>query len=81
MEGPVDTVPYGFFRREFIDQVGWFDERLIRAQDFEFNKRLNAMGRVVWLDPAIRVGYFNQPSLWKFLKKQIFLEAPYNTYL
>jgi glycosyltransferase involved in cell wall biosynthesis len=80
-EGPADTVPYGFFRREIFDEIGLFDERLVRAQDYEINRRITKAGGVVWLNPRIEVLYYQQPNLASFLKKQIKKEAPYNAYL
>jgi len=80
-EGPADTVAYGFFKRDVFRRVGLFDERLVRAQDYEMNRRIVASGGTVWLNPQIQVFYQNQSSLWKFLKKQIEKEAPYNAYL
>ncbi len=55
--GPVDTVYLGVFRREALDAVGGFDERLIRNQDYELNHRLRAAGGRVWFDPALAVVY------------------------
>lgn len=80
-EGPADTVPYGFFPRGVFERIGLYDVRLVRAQDFEINRRIARMGGVVWLDPAIHVHYYNQPDVVSFLKKQIVKEAPYNAYL
>jgi glycosyltransferase involved in cell wall biosynthesis len=76
-----DTVPYGFFRRKIFDQIGWLDERLVRAQDYEFNRRLIAAGGRIFRNPDIQIHYFNQPSLSAFYRKQFFLEAPYNAYM
>jgi len=81
VEGPADTVPYGFFRREIFKRIGLFDERLVRAQDYEINRRISRGGGVVWLNPGIKVLYYQQPNLGSFLKKQIQKEAPYNAYL
>ncbi len=80
-EGPVDTVPYGCFRRDVFNRLGFFDERLVRAQDYEMNRRIIAAGGIVWLNPAIRVQYFQQPDLASFIRKQILHEAPYNAYM
>ena len=80
-EGPRDTVPFGFFRRDLFGAIGFFEERLVRAQDYEFNRRITASGRVVWLNPAIRCHYHNQPTLRGFFRKQFIYEAPYNAYL
>ena len=80
-EGPTDTVPFALYRRELFKKVGLFDERLIRAQDYEFNRRVKAAGGTVWLNPEIQSVYYNQESFCEFLRKQICLEAPYNVYL
>jgi glycosyltransferase involved in cell wall biosynthesis len=80
-EGPADTVPYGFFNTNIVDRVGYFDERLVRGQDYEFNRRILASGGVVWRNPEIQVYYFNQPDLRSFYRKQMRLEGPYNAYI
>lgn len=80
-EGEADTVPYGFFKKEIFDKAGLFDERLVRAQDYEFNRRIKRAGGKIWLNPEIQLNYYNQPNLARFLKKQIFKEAPYNAYM
>jgi hypothetical protein len=61
--------------------VGLFDERLIRAQDYEMNRRIIAAGGTVWRNPQIRLHYYQQPDLASFIRKQIVHEAPYNAYL
>lgn len=76
-----DTVPYGFYRREVFDRIGWLDERLVRAQDYEFNRRLIAAGGRILRNPHIRLHYYNQPTLYRFYHKQFVREAPYNAYL
>lgn len=76
-----DTVPYGFYRREVFDRLGWLDERLVRAQDYEFNRRLIASGGRILRNPHIHIHYYNQPTLAAFYRKQLEKEAPYNAYL
>lgn len=80
-EGEADTVPYGFFDRSVFDKVGLFDTRLERAQDYEFNRRIKRHGGRIWLNPAIKCYYHNQPSFTAFIKKQFYREAPYNAYM
>ena len=80
-EGPADTVPYGCFRKAIFDRVGFFDERLARAQDYEMNRRIVTAGGTVWRDPRIRVQYYPQPDLRTFIRKQVKYEAPYNAYM
>lgn len=62
-EGPTDTVYLGAFRRAALDDVGGYDESLIRNQDYELNWRLREAGHVVWLDPALVVEYTPRGSL------------------
>jgi glycosyltransferase involved in cell wall biosynthesis len=80
-EGLADTVPFGYFKKSIFKRIGLFDEKLIRCQDYEFNRRITNNGGKIWMNPFIQSHYFNQPTLWKFLKKQIFKEAPYNPYM
>ena len=80
-EGVVDTVPFGFFKREIFDKVGLFDERLARAQDYEFNRRIINSGGKIWLNPKVIIEYYNQKYFNEFLKKQFVKEGPYNAYM
>jgi hypothetical protein len=79
--GPVDTVPFGFFKKSIFDEIGLFDERLVRAQDYEFNQRMITSGYKVWLNPDIIISYFQKGTLLKVLWKYASLEAPYNAYM
>tara|TARA_Y100000590_G_scaffold466949_1_gene644035 strand:- start:4569 stop:5588 length:1020 start_codon:yes stop_codon:yes gene_type:complete len=79
--GEVDTVPFGFFKMEVFEEIGLFDNRLIRGQDYEFNRRLIKNGFKVWLNPDIRIKYFPKGNIIDVLKKYHFLEAPYNAYM
>jgi len=67
--GPVDTVYLGVFDRAAGDAVGWFDERLIRNQDYEFNIRLRDAGGVVWFDPRLSVTYHPRSSVRSFARQ------------
>jgi glycosyltransferase involved in cell wall biosynthesis len=62
-QGWVDTVPYGCWRRETFDQIGLFDEELVRNQDDEFNLRLIRAGGKIWQDPAILSWYSPRAEL------------------
>lgn len=55
--GQVDTVPFGAFRKDIIQRIGPFDEKLLSNEDYEFNVRIRQSGGVVWLDPKIRSVY------------------------
>lgn len=75
-----DTVPFGFFKLETLKEIGKFDERLVRCQDYELNKRIIKNGGKILVNPAVQVEYYNQPTLGKYLKKQILIQGPYNPY-
>jgi hypothetical protein len=66
-EGPADTVPFGCFRKEVFSRTGLFDERLVRNQDYEFNRRLVRSGGTVWLNPSMVATYYNRSSLRSLL--------------
>ena len=64
----VDTVPFGCFRREVFEKIGFFDEELIRNQDDEFNGRMINNGMRIMLIPDIVVRYFARDSFAKLYK-------------
>jgi succinoglycan biosynthesis protein ExoA len=70
-EGYVDTVPYGCWRRETFDEIGLFDETLVRNQDDEFNLRLIRAGGSVWQSPDI-VSWYSPRSSMSTLFHQYF---------
>ena len=65
----VDTVPFGSFRRELIDRIGYFDETLLTNEDYEFNARIRKAGGRIWLDPSIRSTYFARSSLAELMRQ------------
>jgi cellulose synthase/poly-beta-1,6-N-acetylglucosamine synthase-like glycosyltransferase len=77
--GFVDTVPGGAFRRDVLEEVGLYDERLTRNQDNELNARLREAGYRIVFDPRIRVLYRNQPSL-SGLVRQAYFTGMWNVY-
>lgn len=78
--GPVDTVYLGVFRREACDAVGWFDEGLLRNQDYELNVRLRGAGGVVWFDPDLVVEYRPRSS-YGALARQYFEYGQHKYYV
>jgi len=64
----VDTVFGGCFKREVFKKIGFFNEKLIRSQDIEFNHRLRKAGGKILLVPDIRVSYYPQSNFKDFLK-------------
>jgi len=62
-EGPSDSVYLGAFRREAIEGVGGYDQRYLRAEDWEMNLRIRAAGGMIWFQPELRVGYRPRGSI------------------
>ncbi|MEY4418105.1 MAG: hypothetical protein RIQ88_543 [Actinomycetota bacterium] len=69
--GPSDSVYLGVFRREILDKLGGFNEKMIRGQDWELNLRIRESGEIVWFDPRLQVTYRPRSSL-KALIRQFF---------
>jgi succinoglycan biosynthesis protein ExoA len=69
--GFVDTVYLGAFRRQAVVDAGGFDERFIRAQDWELNYRLRQNGGTIYFDPRLHVTYRPRPN-FRRLAKQYF---------
>ena len=69
--GPADTVYLGVFKKSALLAVGGYDERFIRAQDWELNFRLRDGGGLIWFDPRLEVLYRPRPNL-KTLSRQYF---------
>ncbi len=58
----VDTVPWGMYRREALEDVGAFDPSMNHGEDEELNWRLRRAGHRVVLDTSIRFRYINRGS-------------------
>ncbi|MGQ9570481.1 MAG: glycosyltransferase family 2 protein [Thermodesulfovibrionales bacterium] len=64
----VDTVPFGCYKKEVFERIGFYDEDLIRNEDDEFNLRLIKNGGKILLVPDIVSYYYARDSfskLWK----------------
>ena len=69
--GAVDTVYLGVFDRQVIEEIGLYDEEMIRNEDYELNIRLRQAGHVVWFDPELEVRYRPRSS-FRELARQYF---------
>jgi len=69
-EGPVDTVPYGCWRRTTLERIGLFDESLAHNQDDELNLRIVRSGGRVWQSPRIRSWYRPRGTLRALFAQQ-----------
>lgn len=64
----VDTVPFGCFKRELFDRIGYFDEELTRNQDDEFNGRIIKNGGKIYLLPFLTIDYYARDTIKKVWK-------------
>lgn len=67
--GYTDTVGYPMFRRSLFDEVGFFDETLVRNQDVDFLKRMRDSGGKCYFNPDLTCIYYTRNSLKKMLKQ------------
>ncbi|WP_416175430.1 glycosyltransferase family 2 protein [Clostridium sp.] len=65
----VDTVAFGCYKREVLDDIGYFDEELVRNQDDELNFRVIEKGYKILLSPKIKSYYYSRASLRKLWKQ------------
>jgi glycosyltransferase involved in cell wall biosynthesis len=64
--GYVDTVPFGAFRREVFVQLGGFDTRLTRNQDYEMNYRIRKNRGKIFLSSDIHCIYYCRNTIKDF---------------
>ena len=73
----VDTVPFGCYKKEVFEQYGVYDERLIRNQDIELNKRIIQGGGKIYLIPDVKCTYYAREN-FNDLAKNNFANGKWN---
>ena len=74
----VDTVPFGCWKRDVFDKYGVYDERLIRNQDIELNKRIVRGGGRIYIVPDTYCVYLARET-FKELAKNNFGNGKWNS--
>lgn len=64
----VDTVPFGCWRRSVFNRFGNYDERLVRNQDIELNKRIKTGGGKIVIIPDTHCTYYARETFSKLAK-------------
>ena len=64
----VDTVPFGCWRRSVFERFGNYDERLVRNQDIELNKRIKAGGGKIVIVPDTFCTYYARETFSKLAR-------------
>ncbi len=65
----VDTIGTPVYKREIFSEIGYFDERLTRNQDDDFNYRVTEAGYKIMSSGNISVKYFVRASFSKLFKQ------------
>ncbi len=64
----VDTVAFGCYKKSTFETYGLFDERLIRNQDIEFNKRIVNGGGKIYVIPDVSATYYARENFLDLAK-------------
>ncbi len=62
----VDTVPFGIYKKSLFEELGYYNEKLVRNHDIEFSKRLLRKGKKIVLVSYIRCTYYARETYSKF---------------
>ena len=65
----VDTVGIPMYRKSIFEEIGYFDERLTRNQDDDFNYRVSLKGYKIFYVFEAKTQYFVRGSLKKLFKQ------------
>jgi len=64
----VDTVPFGCYKRDVFCKVGMYNEKLVRNQDIELNKRIVNSGGKIYIVPHVKCTYFARETFDELAK-------------
>ncbi|MBO4403086.1 MAG: glycosyltransferase family 2 protein [Bacteroidales bacterium] len=66
----VDTVPFGCYKSFVFERIGLYNEKLVRVQDIELNKRLKHAGGSIIMVPSIRCTYIPRDNYRDFYRNR-----------
>ncbi len=78
-EQETDALPFGAFRREVFEKVGFYNPLLVRNQDIELYSRIRKAGFKVIISPRIKLRYYNRET-FQGLRNQAFSNGKWNAY-
>lgn len=67
--GESDHVYLGAWRRRLFEEIGYFDEKLVRNQDDEFHYRAKSFGKKIYLSSEIVSYYYPRKTFWGLFKQ------------
>lgn len=65
----VDTVAFGAYYKKIHNEIGGFDEDLVRNQDDEYNYKVVKAGYKIYFDPKIISHYYVRGAIKKLFKQ------------
>ena len=66
----VDTVPFGCYKSFVFEKIGLYNEKQVRVQDIELNKRLKHAGGSIIMVPYIRCTYIPRDNYRDFYRNR-----------
>jgi len=67
--GYSDTAVYAVYRKEIFDQVGYFNEDLVRHQDNDMHQRIKKAGGKFFMNVEMKADYYTRDSVKKLLQQ------------
>lgn len=67
-EGSVESIAFGCYWRKTLQEIGGFDENIVRGQDWDLNLRIRSLGKQLHYTSKITVNYHtrsNFVALWR----------------
>ena len=64
-----DTAVYGLYRKSVFNEVGYFDEQMVRNQDIDLHSRIRKAGYKFYFNPEIKSVYHTRSSVKKMVKQ------------
>ena len=68
-EGFADTVAWGAFEREYLLDIGMYDERLSLSEDDDLNFRITKRGDKIFVTPKIKSVYYPRDTFLKLFSQ------------
>ena len=63
-----DTAAFGGYRKSLFDEIGLFNEELVRSQDMELHLRFKKAGKKILLVPAMVGEYYTRTRVTAYLR-------------
>lgn len=76
----VDTVAFGCYKKEIFKKIGFFNEKMVKIEDFELNSRLRKAGGKILLVPDILAYYYPSSDNFRDFFWHNFTDGIWTTY-